>query len=120
MLWGAEQRSAYGKFLPIRLAEALRLLFRAFAPVALLVTKVITLRKSIQRFEDEENDIQAGVAREDMAGWKSVLDQVTGMVTALPGAEREQVEEAARIVRAHRSNLRAGNLPMGSVWKESI
>lgn len=84
-----------------------------------LQAKVMTLRKSVQRFEDEDKPARAEIAREDLTGWRGILVQMQHAIEILPAAEQAQVEEAAKIVRAHRSNLRAGNLPMGSTWRST-
>ncbi len=77
-------------------------------------TKVFTLRRSIQRFEDLGETQRAQIAREDLEGWKHVLAAMRSQLAALPAAERAQVREAVRIVRAYRMHRRSGNIPLGT------
>lgn len=77
-------------------------------------TRVFTLRRSIQRFMDEGEANRARIAREDLEGWQRVLEAMRSQLAALPPAEREQVREAAKIVKAYRVHRRSGNIPLGT------
>ena len=73
----------------------------------------MTLRKSIQRFEDQGRSDRARIAREDLDAWQDVDRRIQELLDSLSEEERSRVDNAARVIRACRSHTRNGTVTIG-------
>ena len=75
--------------------------------------EILTLRKSIQRFEDQGQAYRARIAREDLQAWQQVDRRIQRLLDSLTEEERSKVDNAARIIRACRNHGRNGTVTLG-------
>ena len=75
--------------------------------------EIMTLRKSIQRFEDQGQADRARIAREDLDAWQLVDHRIQALLDSLSDDERSKVDNAARVIRACRSHTRNGTVTLG-------
>lgn len=75
--------------------------------------EIMTLRKSIQRFEDQGRSDRARIAREDLDAWQYVDRRIQELLDSLSEEERSRVDNAARVIRACRSHTRNGTVTIG-------
>jgi hypothetical protein len=77
--------------------------------------EVLTLRKAVQHFEDSEDDLRAGLAREDLNAWRDVLRRLDDLLDSLEPTERQVAENAIKVISAMRNRMRNGSMAMGSL-----
>ncbi|MDQ3632668.1 MAG: hypothetical protein M3417_15635, partial [Actinomycetota bacterium] len=75
--------------------------------------EILTLRKSVQHFEDLDQPERAAMAAEDLDAWRAVLAEVDALLGGLGPGERQVAENAIKAVRAMRNRMRNSSLPLG-------